>query len=47
MMKTLEQNNMETVSAFIESFWNQSDMDSTDQFYRPIIKSILINRKKA
>ncbi|AYB47939.1 ester cyclase [Paenibacillus lautus] len=31
-MKTLEQNNMETVSAFIESFRNQSDMDSTDQF---------------
>ncbi|WP_249732838.1 ester cyclase [Paenibacillus lautus] len=35
MMKTIEQNNMETVSAFIESFWNQSDMDSTDQFLSP------------
>jgi predicted ester cyclase len=31
-MKTVEQKNIETVSAFIESFWNQNDLGSTDQF---------------
>ncbi|MFC6232429.1 ester cyclase [Paenibacillus allorhizosphaerae] len=31
-MTTLEQKNMETVNAFIEAFWNQSDMDCTDRF---------------
>lgn len=31
-MKTMEQQNTETVTAFIEAFWNQSDMDCTDQF---------------
>ncbi len=31
-MKTMEQKNTETVNAFIEAFWNQSDLDCTDQF---------------
>lgn len=31
-MKTKEQKNMETVTAFIEAFWNQNDLDCTDQF---------------
>lgn len=31
-MITIEQKNIETVTAFIEAFWNQSDMDSTEQF---------------
>ncbi|MCR2807565.1 ester cyclase [Paenibacillus soyae] len=31
-MKTLEQNNVETVNQFIESFWNQSEFDSVDRF---------------
>ncbi|MCR2804379.1 ester cyclase [Paenibacillus soyae] len=31
-MKTLEQNNAETVSRFIEAFWNQSDFDAVDRF---------------
>jgi steroid delta-isomerase-like uncharacterized protein len=31
-MKTIEQNNMETVTAFIEAFWNQSDLDCVDRF---------------
>lgn len=31
-MKTMEQNNTDTVTAFIETFWNQSDFDSTDRF---------------
>lgn len=32
MMKTTEQNNVETVNAFIEAFWNQSEWDCVDQF---------------
>ena len=32
MMKTIEQQNVETVAAFIEAFWNQNDMDSTERF---------------
>jgi predicted ester cyclase len=31
-MKTMEQKNTETVTAFIEAFWNQTDLDCTDQF---------------
>lgn len=31
-MKTIEQRNIETVTAFIEAFWNRNDMDSTEQF---------------
>lgn len=31
-MKTIEQNNVETVAAFIEAFWNQNDLDSTEGF---------------
>ncbi|UUZ91072.1 ester cyclase [Paenibacillus sp. P25] len=31
-MKTLEQNNMETVLAFIDAFWNGNDLDSTERF---------------
>lgn len=31
-MKTMEQNNIETVSQFIEAFWNQSELDSVDRF---------------
>jgi predicted ester cyclase len=32
IMKTMEQKNTETVTAFIEAFWNQNDLDCTDQF---------------
>ncbi|WP_420872684.1 ester cyclase [Paenibacillus ehimensis] len=32
MMKPTEQANVETVTAFIEAFWNQSDLDCTDRF---------------
>ncbi|WP_439652542.1 ester cyclase [Paenibacillus ehimensis] len=32
MMKPTEQANVETVTAFIETFWNQSDLDCTDRF---------------
>nr|WP_248931132.1 ester cyclase [Paenibacillus hamazuiensis] len=31
-MKTIEQNNIETVTAFIEAFWNENDPDSTERF---------------
>ncbi|MCZ8520477.1 MULTISPECIES: ester cyclase [Paenibacillus] len=31
-MKTVEQSNIETVTAFIEAFWNESELDSTDRF---------------
>jgi predicted ester cyclase len=31
-MKTMEQNNIETVMAFIEAFWNQSELDCVDRF---------------
>ncbi|MFC9706617.1 ester cyclase [Paenibacillus sp. NPDC056933] len=31
-MKTMEQNNVETVNQFIEAFWNQSELDSVDRF---------------
>lgn len=31
-MKTIEQNNMDTVTGFIETFWNQSDLDCVDRF---------------
>lgn len=31
-MKTIEQNNVETVNQFIEAFWNQSELDSVDRF---------------
>ncbi|QRG70798.1 ester cyclase [Brevibacillus choshinensis] len=31
-MKSLEQSNMETVSAFIEAFWNRSEWDCADRF---------------
>lgn len=31
-MQTMEQKNIETVTAFIEAFWNESDMDCTDRF---------------
>ncbi|MEC0207881.1 ester cyclase [Paenibacillus ehimensis] len=31
-MKPTEQANVETVTAFIEAFWNQSDLDCTDRF---------------
>ncbi|MFD0681240.1 MULTISPECIES: ester cyclase [unclassified Paenibacillus] len=31
-MKTIEQNNMERVTAFIEAFWNQSDLNCVDRF---------------
>ncbi|WP_375540976.1 ester cyclase [Paenibacillus tyrfis] len=32
MMQTMEQKNIETVTAFIEAFWNESDLDCTDRF---------------
>ncbi|NOU84646.1 ester cyclase [Paenibacillus sp. LMG 31460] len=32
-MKTIEQKNIETVTAFIEAFSNQNDLDCTDQFF--------------
>jgi len=31
-MKTLEQRNVETVSDFIEAFWNQSELDCVDRY---------------
>lgn len=31
-MKTIEQNNVETVIQFIEAFWNQSELVSLDRF---------------
>lgn len=31
-MKTMEQNNVETVSQFIEAFWNQNELDCSDHF---------------
>ncbi|MBU7319942.1 ester cyclase [Paenibacillus sp. SM 69] len=31
-MQTMEQKNIETVTAFIEAFWNESDMECTDRF---------------
>ncbi|WP_409345365.1 ester cyclase [Paenibacillus sp. MBLB4367] len=30
-MKTMEQSNMETVSEFIEAFWNQSELECVDR----------------
>ncbi|WP_371318241.1 ester cyclase [Paenibacillus elgii] len=32
MMQTMEQKNIETVTAFIEAFWNESDMECIDRF---------------
>ncbi|MCM3271653.1 ester cyclase [Paenibacillus elgii] len=31
-MQTMEQKNIETVTAFIEAFWNESDMECIDRF---------------
>lgn len=31
-MKTIEQQNIDTVTAFIEAFWNGGDMDCTDRY---------------
>jgi predicted ester cyclase len=31
-MTTIEQNNVETVSAFIETFWNRNELDCIDRF---------------
>lgn len=31
-MKTVEESNVETVNAFIEAFWNQSELDCVDLF---------------
>ncbi|WP_199615090.1 ester cyclase [Paenibacillus alkalitolerans] len=31
-MKTLEENNIETVTAFIEAFWNNSELECVDRF---------------
>lgn len=31
-MKTIEQSNVETVSEFIETFWNKSELDCVDRF---------------
>ncbi len=31
-MKTIEQMNTETVTAFIEDFWNRNDLNSADQY---------------
>lgn len=31
-MKTVEQRNVETVSEFIETFWNRSELDCVDRF---------------
>ncbi|MFD2701767.1 ester cyclase [Paenibacillus shunpengii] len=31
-MNTLEQNNVEMVKQFIDSFWNESEFDAVDQF---------------
>jgi predicted ester cyclase len=32
IMKTMEQKNTETVTTFIEAFWNQSDLGCIDRF---------------
>lgn len=31
-MKTMEQNNVDTVHQFIETFWNQNELDVVDRF---------------
>ncbi|GIO99789.1 hypothetical protein J14TS5_48750 [Paenibacillus lautus] len=31
-MKTMDQTNVETVTQFIEAFWNQSELESVDRF---------------
>ncbi|QYR22270.1 ester cyclase [Paenibacillus sp. sptzw28] len=56
-MSTVEQKNVETVTAFIEDISNQSALDRTDQFFagqmveaftdrRYIIDDILVQREK-
>lgn len=32
-MKTVEQQNVDTVTTFIEALWNQGDLEGTDQFF--------------
>lgn len=43
-MKTMEQNNVEAVTAFIEDFSNQSDLDCTDQFFAQQIREAFADR---
>ncbi len=44
-MKTLEQANVEIVTAFIEDAANQSILDQTDQFFAPQIAAAFTDRR--
>jgi predicted ester cyclase len=45
-MKTLEQRNVETVSAFIEAFWNKSEWDSVNRFLSDDYKELAYQSKE-
>ncbi|MDQ0058754.1 ester cyclase [Paenibacillus harenae] len=44
-MKTMEQQHVETVTAFIEDTANQSILEKTDQFFAPQIVEAFTNRR--
>lgn len=44
-MKTMEQKNVETVTAFIEDIANQSILEKTDQFFAPQIVEAFTDRR--
>ncbi|MFC5651986.1 ester cyclase [Paenibacillus solisilvae] len=46
-MKTVEQKNVEAVTAFIEVLWNQGDLDRTDQFFAEQIAEAFTDRHYA
>ncbi|WP_169090462.1 ester cyclase [Paenibacillus sp. PL91] len=44
-MKTMEQKNVEAVTAFIEDITNQSILEKTDQFFAPQIAEAFTGRR--
>lgn len=45
-MKTIEQRNTETVSDFIEVFWNRSELDCVNRFLSDDYQDFLTSRRK-
>jgi predicted ester cyclase len=43
-MKTIEQRNVDTVTAFIEALWHQGDLERTDQFFAGQIAEAFTDR---
>jgi steroid delta-isomerase-like uncharacterized protein len=45
-MKTVEESNVKTVNAFIEAFWNQSELDCVDRFLSDDYKELSYQSKE-